>query len=420
MAGIRVRRMAATAALMAAVVAIPATSSGAQATCFGELITIVAQPGVPTVGTNGDDVVLGTSGPDVINTLNGRDVVCARGGNDIVNGGRSRDRIDLGSGNDIGRGNDGNDFIRGGRGRDTIDGNRGTDELAGGPGRDTIKGGRHGDVIRGNSGNDTLLGNKAHDVLDGGPGTDTCNGGSSIDAGTNCESVSSLTEDVNDSFSGNGALQGYTTNNASALPDTDRTNGRYRANLTDNSGGITLHFNESQGRLDAKMVEFPFDVTVRNIGIGTQADSQTAPVPAGNPYIFAGVQVHVPDLSDRTSSHVVVGHRGGTHFTVEGKNTNSGNSSVNDVGLNMAPSGRADIRIRGNTDRTLTVYWQVPNLSGNTQNDAWNLYLGTGTLPGPAPDYPKSVYIGLITYAAGSTGVPFVGTADSIEDYRTS
>ena len=100
-----------------------------------------------------------------------------------------------------------------------------------------------------------------------------------------------------------------------------RTGGRYRANLIDNSGNKTLHFHNDQGRLDAKLITFPFNYIARNIGIGTQTDSQIAP-PGGpdSRYIFAGIQVHVTDLNSRNSSHVVVGHRGsGTPFTVEGK-----------------------------------------------------------------------------------------------------
>jgi hypothetical protein len=412
--------MAAAAALIAAAVAIPTTSSGAQATCFGELITIVAQPGDPTVGTSGPDVILGTNGPDVINGRGGRDRICSLGSADNIAGGAGGDWINLGRGDDTARGGKGDDFIRGKRGRDDINGNRGNDEIHGGRGHDEITGGRNRDRLLGNSGNDTIAGGRGPDVINGGTGNDTCSGGPNADSVRNCEPAPTPVGGINDTFSGSGALQGYSTNNTSALPDVTRSNGRYRANLTNNSGNVTLHFNGSQGRLDAKIVAFPFDVAVRNIGIGTQANSQTAPSSSGNPYIFAGVQVHVPDFDDRTSSHVVVGHRGGTGFTVEGKNTNSGSSSVNDVGSNTAPDGRADIRIRGNADRTLTVYWQVPNLSGDPQNDAWNLYRGSGTLPGPAPAYPNNVYIGLITYAAGSTGVPFVGTADSIEGYSTS
>jgi hypothetical protein len=36
-------------------------------------------------------------------------------------------------------------------------------------------------------------------------------------------------------------------------------------------------------------------------------------------------------------------------------------------------------------------------------------------LPGTTPTYGNSVYVGLITYAFSNTGVPFVGTCDSIE-----
>lgn len=218
-----------------------------------------------------------------------------------------------------------------------------------------------------------------------------------------------------DTFDGTGPLVGYTVNNENALPEVGRVDGRYRANLLDNTGNITLHFNDDQGRLDAKLVAFPFDIVVRNIGIGTQLDSQTAPLPTSDPYVFSGIQVHVTDLQSRNSSHIVVGHRGGTHYTVEGKNTRDGSSSVNDVGANTVPAGRADIRVEGNGDRTLTIHWQPPNPAPGTTADNWNLYGGDGQLPGTAPDYGASVYVGLITYAFNENGVPFVGTADAIE-----
>ncbi len=218
-----------------------------------------------------------------------------------------------------------------------------------------------------------------------------------------------------DDFAGDGPLVGYTTNNPDSLPDVQRVDGRYRANLVSNADNITLHFNQSQGRLDAKLARFPFVYIARNIGIGTQSDSQTAPAPTGNPYIFCGIQVHDTDLELRDSSHVVVGHRGSTHFTIEGKNTLNGSSSVNDDGLNALPLGRADIRVEGTADGTLVVSWQAPNLSLDPGNDAFQLYRGTGELPGAAPDYGEEVYIGLITYAFELGGVPFVGTCDGIE-----
>ncbi len=220
---------------------------------------------------------------------------------------------------------------------------------------------------------------------------------------------------VNDDFSGNGLLLNYTTNNLNSLPDVARVSGRYRANLVDNTGNITLHYNQFQGRLDAKEVAFPFEYIARNIGIGTQADSQVFPSYAGNPYIFAGIQVHDLDLQLRNSSHIVVGHRGGRRLTVEGKNTVGGSSSVSDEGTEAAPLGRADIRVLGNADNTLTIYWQQPNPSPGIIADNWSLYRGDGELPGTAPVYADTVYIGLITYAQGSTGIPYVGTCDAIE-----
>lgn len=220
-----------------------------------------------------------------------------------------------------------------------------------------------------------------------------------------------INNSLSDDFEINGELTGFTTNNESSLPDVVKVDGRYRANLIDNTNNVTLHFNENQGRLDAKLLTFPFEFIARNIGIGTQEDSQTAPAHQGNEYIFSGVQVHALDLSQPNSSHVVVGHRGPTGFTIEGKNTLNGSSSVNDAGANIVPDGRADIRIIGETDNTITVYWQLPN----QQQDNWTLYNNTGELPGAAPTYSDSVYVGLITYAFELNGVPFVGTCDGIE-----
>lgn len=221
----------------------------------------------------------------------------------------------------------------------------------------------------------------------------------------------SWSQDLSDDFEITGELTGFVTNNESSLPDVVKIDGRYRANVINNDNNITLHFNEFQGRLDAKLLAFPFEFIARNIGIGTQDSSQVAPSSSGDPYIFSGVQVHVPDLDSRNSSHVVVGHRGPTEFTIEGKNTLNGNSSVNDAGEGIVPNGRADIRMVGNEDRTITVYWQLPEQT----EDNWTLYNGTGLLPGTAPVYGDSVYVGLITYVFELNGLPFVGTCDGIE-----
>lgn len=218
-----------------------------------------------------------------------------------------------------------------------------------------------------------------------------------------------------DSFDTDGALLDYVTNNEASLPNVSSISGRYKAVLDNNDNNITLHFHGAQGRIDAKLVTFPFEFIARNIGIGTLEDSQIAPTSDNNPYIFSGIQVHDKDLEARNSSHVVLGHRGGTGFTIEGKNTVDGQSSVNDIGQNTIPDGRGDIRIVGNEDKSLTIYWQTPNLEYINTDDDWTLYKGSGNLPGATPAYGEEVYIGLITYAYGQKGVPFVGTCDAIQ-----
>jgi len=236
------------------------------------------------------------------------------------------------------------------------------------------------------------------------------------------EAKAASTELHNDAFTTQGCTlkleplgPAYLTNNRSAVPSVGKRCNRYYAEIRDNRRNKTLHYHKDQGRFDGIAATFPFEVVIRNIGIGTLRDTQSAPVPTGKSYVFAGVQVHATAFNSLTSAHVVVGHRGQTSFTVEGKNTVKGRSKVNDVGKNVVPGGRADLRIVGGRDRTLTVYWQKPNLAPTTQQDQWNMYRGNGKLPGTHPVFGSRVYVGLITYAYGQSNLPFVGTADSIK-----
>jgi Ca2+-binding RTX toxin-like protein len=142
------------------------------------------------VGTDGDDVIEGTAGPDVIvgldgdDTINangGADVICAGDGDDVVNGNSGADIIRGQAGVDVLFGGGGNDTIKGGGGDDTIKGNNGKDMLWGGSGRDTISGGAKADTIYGNSSADDLSGNKGADTIHGGTGADAMRGGSGRD-----------------------------------------------------------------------------------------------------------------------------------------------------------------------------------------------------------------------------------------------
>ena len=199
---------------------------------------------------------------------------------------------------------------------------------------------------------------------------------------------------------------------ASALPNVSFNNGRYRAELTSNAGSPTMHYNRQQGRFDGAKTRFPFEVIVRNIGV-EQLNSNSAPNSSNDSFVFAGVQVHVLDQNDATSAHVVVGHRGPHPFTVEAKSTRSGYSDVNDIGGYKINDTKADIRIVGNADRTLTVYWQAPNPSPDNGRDNWIAYQGSGRLPGSAPNFGNEVYVGLITYAYENYSLPIAGVADS-------
>ncbi len=166
--------------------------------CQNAAITVnIAAGDVPT---DGDDVILGTAGPDVINGGEGDDIICGAGGDDVINGGDGKDLIDGGAGDDMinaGQGLDavfaggGDDFVSGGRGKDTIfggagnddlRGNEGTDTIDGGAGDDELRGGQKADLLVGGTGNDELIGGTRPDVLDGGPGVDSFNGGSGADS----------------------------------------------------------------------------------------------------------------------------------------------------------------------------------------------------------------------------------------------
>ena len=151
------------------------------------------------------NVVVGTSGPDVLNGSSGRDVMCGAGGDDVINGrggadlivgnggddeisgGSGKDNISGNAGNDIVSGNRDNDSVKGNGGNDALKGNAGVDTLAGGGGSDALQGGDHSDILKGGKGSDTLGGGAGNDALDGGAGRDRCAGNAGRDRIVRCE-----------------------------------------------------------------------------------------------------------------------------------------------------------------------------------------------------------------------------------------
>ncbi|MEB3281637.1 MAG: hypothetical protein VKK42_22220 [Lyngbya sp.] len=71
-------------------------------------------------GTEGDDLLQGTSQPDIIFAEDGNDILQGKQGNDELYGGNGNDFLRGGADDDLLIGGNGNDFLRGGKGSDRI------------------------------------------------------------------------------------------------------------------------------------------------------------------------------------------------------------------------------------------------------------------------------------------------------------
>lgn len=130
---------------------------------------IAVNPLCTITGDDGNNRLVGTSGPDVICGDSGRDTIKAKGGNDIVYPGPGRDFTNAGGGNDTVIDGSGRDVVNGGKGKDDVRGAAGNDKVNGGPGKDRVHGG------------------PGRDALNGGTGRDYCDGGVGKDTAKKCE-----------------------------------------------------------------------------------------------------------------------------------------------------------------------------------------------------------------------------------------
>ena len=140
--------------------------------CGGRAVTV--DLGKSQLPTAGDDVVLGTPGPDTIAAGNGADTVCGGGGDDTIDPGAGSDRAIGGAGDDV------------------LYGRTGADRLEGGGGNDRLFAGADNDQLFGGSGGDRLDGGAGSDKLYAGSQADTCNGRGGNDAQTGCEHRTSI------------------------------------------------------------------------------------------------------------------------------------------------------------------------------------------------------------------------------------
>jgi uncharacterized protein len=85
--------------------------------------------------------IRGTDGADVLTGTSGRDVIMGLGGADVIRGGSAEDVICGGAGNDTLAGDNAADVLLGGFGNDVLSGGNGDDVLIGGPGTDVLNGG---------------------------------------------------------------------------------------------------------------------------------------------------------------------------------------------------------------------------------------------------------------------------------------
>jgi len=95
-------------------------------------LVLCAGTAVNRIGSEANDVLVGTSGPDGFLAFGGNDRVKGLGGNDAAC---------LGAGNDVAAGGPGKDLLLGQQGKDVLKGQGGKDRLRGGPGKDRCLGG---------------------------------------------------------------------------------------------------------------------------------------------------------------------------------------------------------------------------------------------------------------------------------------
>lgn len=218
--------------------------------------------------------------------------------------------------------------------------------------------------------------------------------------------------DLSDPFDGTGSLTDWSTINAASLPGVEQTGGYYRAPVPSHSGTTTTHFNTDYGRLDYRLVEFPFEAIANGVRIADISDPETT-VSFTSEYAFCGLQIqNDPSSPTDAYQHAVVGRRGPNTGsaggnTLERKTTTSGSSTQNDIGPDAVPGLIVDIRVVGTAGTPNTIEWYY-RIAGDT---AWTAL----TMPGTEPSWDNEIAFGLVTYAYLTISSPgFAGYIDEI------
>lgn len=110
--------------------------------------------------------------PQGLQALDGNDTIIGSSEPDLINGNKGNDNISGAEGADSLRGGRNNDLIYGNPGNDRLFGDIDNDQLFGESGDDTVYGGKGDDVLLGQEGNDVISGDLGQDTLIGGAGND--------------------------------------------------------------------------------------------------------------------------------------------------------------------------------------------------------------------------------------------------------
>ena len=204
-------------------------------------ITPVQAPFV--VATNGNLLVQGTSGDDVITlqtdgdgnmtvTLNGvtsQPIALSSLTSIDVEAGAGNDSVTVESSMPANfgisvQGGPGDDTIVGGPGNDTLCGGQGNDSINGGPGDDSIRGGAGDDSLAGGKGNDMLFGGPGNDTVCGGHGNDTLTGGAGnnlIRGGAGDDLIFAINDTADTLYGGAGNNTAHIDQNLDQIPASD-------------------------------------------------------------------------------------------------------------------------------------------------------------------------------------------------------
>jgi Ca2+-binding RTX toxin-like protein len=146
-----------------------------------DILAISTPDAYAMYGGQGDDILTGGSGADIIQGNQGEDILSGGAGADTLFGGQGDDVMSGGGGRNFMQGNLGDDVLTtigastmlGGQGDDSITGSVAADFISGDLGNDTIVGSGGLDLIYGMAGNDTITVGLGASTVEGGDGDDT-------------------------------------------------------------------------------------------------------------------------------------------------------------------------------------------------------------------------------------------------------